>query len=113
MKMHEPLHPGTFIREVYLKPLGIPASRAALHLGVVPSTFGRLLLGTSDVTPIMAIRLSGVFGRTAESWLAMQNHFDLWKHAKVIKVNKIKPMPEVVKATNAAGRAARRAGPKS
>lgn len=110
MKMHKPLHPGAFIRQVYLEPLGISANRAATYLGVVPSTFGRLLLGTSDVSPVMAIRLSGVFGRTPESWLIMQNNFDLWKQAKVFKANKIKPMPEVVKATNAAGRATRRAG---
>ncbi len=98
MRMHAPLHPGAFVREVYLKPLGISANRAAAHLGVVPSTFGRLLLGESDVSPMMAMRLSRVFGRTAESWLAMQNNFDLWKNKKALKVSATKPIPEVAAA---------------
>lgn len=98
MKMHAPLHPGEFIRQVYLEPLGISANRAAAHLGVVPSTFGRLLLGTSDVSPMMAMRLSRVFGRTPESWLAMQNNFDLWKNKKALKANETTPIPEVAAA---------------
>ncbi len=41
----------------------------------------RLLNNKTDVSPVMAIRLSKVVGRTPESWLMMQDNYDLY-HAK-------------------------------
>lgn len=81
MAMHNPPHPGEFIREVYLLPFGISARRVAESLGVSSSTFNRLLSGESNVSPEMALRLSKTLGRSPESWLAMQDHYDLW-HAR-------------------------------
>ncbi|MEE9166999.1 MAG: HigA family addiction module antitoxin [Candidatus Neomarinimicrobiota bacterium] len=81
MSMHNPPHPGEFIREVYLEPFGLSARKVAKNLNVAPSTFIRLLNGESNVTPEMALRLSRVLGRSPESWMAMQDHYSLW-HAK-------------------------------
>lgn len=79
MSMYDPPHPGEFIREVYLEPFAISSRSVATKLNVAPSTFARLLSGKSGVTPEMALRLSITFGRSPESWLAMQNNFDLWQ----------------------------------
>lgn len=79
MEIHNPLHPGEFIREVYLDELGISSRAVAAKLKVAPSTLTRLLNGKSSVTPEMALRLSKTLGRTPESWLAMQNRYDLWQ----------------------------------
>jgi hypothetical protein len=38
MTMHNPPHPGGFIREVYLEPFGISSRQLASSLGVSPST---------------------------------------------------------------------------
>ncbi|MDH3513028.1 MAG: addiction module antidote protein, HigA family, partial [Gammaproteobacteria bacterium] len=41
----------------------------------------------------MALRLSKALGRTPESWLAMQDNYDLWqakKSANLSKVRKIR-----------------------
>lgn len=81
MSMYNPPHPGEFIREVYLEPFGLSSRKVAKNLNVAPSTINRLLNGDSNVTPEMALRLSQVFGRSPESWLAMQDHYSLW-HAK-------------------------------
>ena len=51
----------------------------AERLGVSASTFQRLVAGKSRVSPDMALRLSRVLGRSAESWLAMQDSHDLWQ----------------------------------
>lgn len=77
--MHNPPHPGEFITEVYLAPFGISARQLAWRLDVSPSTLTRLLAGASRVSPAMALRLSKVLGRSAESWLAMQGAHDLWQ----------------------------------
>ncbi|MFB0516329.1 MAG: HigA family addiction module antitoxin [Candidatus Neomarinimicrobiota bacterium] len=79
MRMHNPPHPGEFIREVYLEPFGISTRRVAEKLKVSPSTFNRLINGESNVSPEMALRLSKTLGRSAESWLALQDNYDLWR----------------------------------
>ena len=79
MSMYNPPHPGEFIREVYLEELNVSSRTVAAKLKVSPSTFTRLLNGKSSVTPEMAMRLSKTLGRSPESWLAMQNNYDLWQ----------------------------------
>lgn len=78
MTMHNPPHPGEFIREVYLEPFGLSARHLATKLQVSPSTVARILQGRSAVSPEMALRLSKALGRSPESWLAMQDMHDLW-----------------------------------
>ena len=63
---------------MYLAPFGISSRQLASSLGVSPSTLSRLLKGDSGISPEMSLRLSKVLGRTAESWLAMQDKYDLW-----------------------------------
>ena len=78
MAMHNPPHPGEFIRSVYLEPFGISERALAANLAVSPSTLNRVITGKSGVSPEMALRLSKALGRTPESWLAMQDAHDLW-----------------------------------
>ncbi|MCS5692100.1 HigA family addiction module antitoxin [Cyanobium sp. FGCU-6] len=79
--MHNPPHPGEFIRDIYLSELHVSVRDVAAKLQVAPSTLNRILQGRSRVTPEMALRLSRCLGRSAESWLAMQDAYDLW-HAR-------------------------------
>ncbi len=78
MRMYNPPHPGEFIKEVYMEPHGISSRVIAAKLKVAPSTFTRLLNGESNVTSEMALRLSKTLGRSPESWLNMQNNYNLW-----------------------------------
>lgn len=78
MTMYNPPHPGEFILGVYLEPNNISGRDLAEQLGVAPSTLSRVLKGSSRVTPEMALRLSKAIGRSPESWLAMQDAYDLW-----------------------------------
>ncbi|WP_084130257.1 HigA family addiction module antitoxin [Demequina sp. NBRC 110055] len=77
-KMHNPPHPGDIIAGIYLVELKLSGRELAQRLGVAPSTLSRILNGSNRVSPEMALRLSKVLGRTAESWLAMQDAHDLW-----------------------------------
>lgn len=96
MTMKNPMHPGEFINGTYIDPMGISIREAARHLDVAPSTFARLIRKESNVTPDMAHRLSITFGRSPESWLAMQNSYDLarlkrqkFRKVRVLEVAKI------------------------
>ena len=90
--MHNPLHPGEFISSVYLEPSGVSGRELAANLDVAPSTRNRILNVTSRVSPEMALRLSKALGRTPESWLIMQDAYDLWQARKIVKLSRVKQM---------------------
>lgn len=92
MTMYNPPHPGEFIREVYLEPFEISSRQLASSLGVAPSTLSRLLKGDSGISPEMSLRLSRVLGRTPESWLAMQDKYDLWVVRNTINLDSLQPL---------------------
>jgi addiction module HigA family antidote len=87
--MHNPPHPGEFIREVYLEPNGITGRQLAAKLGVAPSTLNRVLQGTSGISPEMALRLSKALGRSPESWLAMQDNHDLSQARQTVDLDAV------------------------
>ena len=92
MAMYNPPHPGEFIKDIYLKPLGITSRSVALKLKVSPSTFSRLIKKQSSISPEMALRLSKCLGRSPESWLRMQDSYDLWHAKKNVDLTEIKPL---------------------
>ncbi|MEZ4614807.1 MAG: HigA family addiction module antitoxin [Caldilineaceae bacterium] len=89
MTMYNPPHPGEFINEVYLKPFGLSSRFLAEKLGVAPSTINRVIKRQSSVSPEMALRLSKAIGRSPESWLAMQDHYDLWQARQTVDLDRI------------------------
>ena len=92
MAMFNPPHPGEFIKEAYLEPLGFSPRSVALRLKVSPSTFSRLVKGQSAISPGMALRLSKCLGRSPESWLRMQDSYDLWQAKQHINLSEIEPL---------------------
>lgn len=92
MGMHNPPHPGEFIREVYITPCDISVRKVAESLGVSPSTLNRLLNGQSNVSPEMALRLSKALGRSPESWLVMQDRYDLWHVRKNVSLKGVRKL---------------------
>ncbi|GGX96870.1 hypothetical protein GCM10007160_25650 [Litchfieldella qijiaojingensis] len=87
-----PPHPGEFIRDVYLEPFGISVRQLASSLGGSPSTLSRLQKGDSGFSPEMSLRLSKVLGRSPESWLAMQDMYDLWVARSTVNLDGIHPL---------------------
>ncbi|MCP4153129.1 MAG: addiction module antidote protein, HigA family, partial [bacterium] len=47
----------------------------------------RLLKGPSNVGPVVALRLFKALGRSAESWLAMQDNYNLWHARKTVVIS--------------------------
>lgn len=92
MSMYNPPHPGEFIREVYLEPLGISYRIVAAKLKVAPSTFNRLIKGQSNMSSEMALRLSKTLGRSPESWLIMQNNYNLWQAKQKINLDEVEKL---------------------
>ena len=92
MGMHNPPHPGEFIRDIYMEPHGLSVRKVASSLGVSASTLSRVLNGFSGVSPEMALRLSKALGRSPESWLALQDQYDLWHAKRSVDLRKVESL---------------------
>jgi antitoxin HigA-1 len=84
--MKNPPHPGGFVLRQCIEPLGLSITEAAAALGVTRTTLSELVNAKRGVSPEMAIRLSQVFGGSAESWLVQQAQYDLAQ----VPLNRIK-----------------------
>lgn len=89
MSMHNPPHPGEFIQATYMEPFNLSCRYLAEQLDVAASTMNRILKMQSGVTPEMALRLSKALGRSPESWLAMQDAYDLWQAKKSVRLDAV------------------------
>ena len=89
MPLHNPPHPGQFIKEICLEPYELSIRSLAESLGVSPSTLTRLINGQSGISPEMALRLSKALGRSPESWLAMQHNYDLWLARQSVDLSRV------------------------
>jgi antitoxin HigA-1 len=74
-----PTHPGEVLREDFLPDYGMTAPSLAKALGVSRQTVNEILREKRAVSPIMALRLSRLFGNSAQFWLNAQNARDLWE----------------------------------
>ena len=77
MPMKNPPHRGGFVLRQCIEPLGLTITQAAAALGVTPTTLSELVNGKRGISAEMAVRLSKVFGGSAESWLVQQAQYDL------------------------------------
>lgn len=79
MRMHNPPHPGEILRGLWLKPMGLSVTKAAVALGVSRKTLSKIVNGNSGISPEMSFRLSIAFGGSPESWMGHQVAYDLWQ----------------------------------
>jgi len=85
MSMHNPAHPGQVLKELWLEPLGITLTQAAVRLGVTRKTISKIINARGSITPEMALRLEIVFGTSAQAWMNMQTAYDLWQLSSMRK----------------------------
>jgi antitoxin HigA-1 len=89
-----PTHPGELLREDFLPDYGLSVSALAEAIGVSRQSVNELLRERRSLSPEMALRLSRLFGNTAEFWLNAQRAVDLWEAAEALKddVARIRPL---------------------
>ncbi len=73
----EPTHPGELLREDVLPALGRTKVEIADLLGISRRQLYLLLGEEAPITPQMSLRIGKLTGTSAESWLAMQQAYDL------------------------------------
>jgi antitoxin HigA-1 len=89
-----PTHPGEMLREDFMVDYKLTATTLAAALGVSRQTIHELLKEERAVTPLMALRLSRLFGNSPSFWLNAQQARDLWEselgyHEALVRIQAI------------------------
>ena len=79
MRMLNPPHPGVFIKEEIIEPLGLTVTAAAGILGVDRQTLSKLLNTRTYLSPGMATRIEKAFGVRMDTLMRMQTSYDIAK----------------------------------
>jgi antitoxin HigA-1 len=85
-----PIHPGEILREDYLEPLGMTPHALSKALHVPPARINDIVLERRGITPDTALRLARYFGGDAQSWLNLQQAYDL-------KIAEQEALPKIIK----------------
>jgi len=93
-KTRKPVHPGNVFLHDVLIPLGITVTDAARMMGITRKALSELVNEKSSCTVQMALRIAKVTCTNAESWLAMQIKFDLWK-SRQMNFSSLKKFPKL------------------
>ncbi|MGB7189897.1 MAG: HigA family addiction module antitoxin [Acidobacteriaceae bacterium] len=72
-----PIHPGEFLREDFMKPLGLSAASLASALKVPVGQISGLVKERRRMSAEMAMRLERCFGTSADFWMKAQMQYDL------------------------------------
>jgi len=93
-RMFNPPHPGEVLRDGVFEGTGITVTEFAQRIGMSRVALSRVLNGMAAVSPDLALRLEGALGTGAETWLAMQADYDLWRARKTApRVKRIRLKP--------------------
>lgn len=95
LKFARPIHPGEYLREEYLVPLGISPGALAKRLNLPRTRIERIVKEEMGITPDTALRLGRYFGTTAAFWMNFQQAYELETTARTLEaeLRKIEPMP--------------------
>jgi len=83
------IHPGEFLREDFMQPLGLSVNALAIALRVPATRIGEIVKERRGVTTDTAMRLALYFGTTPEYWVTMQAAYEL-AIAKKTMLSKLK-----------------------
>ena len=86
-QMYNPPHPGEVLKDGVLS-AGVTVTAFAKRLCVSRVMLSNIVNGHAAITVDMALRLTAALGGSPETWLRMQQAYDLWQAQK-------KPRPKI------------------
>ena len=72
-----PIHPGEILREEFMHPLGLSSNALANAIGVTPARVNEIVRERRGISADTALRLARYFGTDAQSWMNLQQRYDL------------------------------------
>ncbi|HEX3895215.1 MAG TPA: HigA family addiction module antitoxin [Rudaea sp.] len=72
-----PIHPGEILREEFMNPLGLSSNALAKAIGVTTARVNEIVREKRGITADTALRFARYFGTDAQSWMNLQQRYDL------------------------------------
>ena len=73
----EPVHPGEVLKHDFMEPLGLSSTALAKALGLTPARINEIVRGRRGISAATALRLARYFGTDAQSWMNLQDRYEL------------------------------------
>lgn len=93
-----PTHPGEMLLEEFLTPMGLTQRDLAEGIHVPYQRVNELVNGRRGITPSTALRLAKFFGMSPDSWMNLQQRWDLY-HAHASEADDLKRISRVRRAS--------------
>lgn len=77
IRMKNPAHPGGFIKNEIIEPVGLSVTAAAKTLGITCPALSALLNERVNLSPEMALRIEKAFSISMDTLMRMQNSYDI------------------------------------
>ncbi len=85
MKRIPNIHPGEILKEDFLDPMGITAYKLSKDIKIDQTRISEIINGKRSVSVDTALRLGKFFGNSAEFWMNLQNHYDLYEKKEILQ----------------------------
>lgn len=89
MLMFNPPHPGEILKE-YVEATEKTITEVAEGLDISRKNLSLILNEHAGISAEMALKLSVAFANSAEFWLNLQKHYDLWQARQKVDTSKVK-----------------------
>ena len=73
----EPVHPGEVLKHDFMEPFGLSSTALANAIGVTPARINEIVRHRRGITAETALRLARYFNTDAQSWMNLQDQFEL------------------------------------
>ena len=73
----DPVHPGEVLRHDFMEPFALSSTALARAIGVTPARINEIVRCRRGITAETALRLARYFGTDAQSWMNLQDRYEL------------------------------------
>lgn len=73
----DPIHPGEVLRADFMEPFGLSSTALARAIGVTPARINEIVRERRGITAQTALRLAKYFKTDAQSWMNLQDRYEL------------------------------------
>ncbi len=77
MNRLKPVHPGEILKHDFMEPFNLSSNGLAKAIGVTPARINEIVRERRGVTAETALRLAKYFGTDAQSWMNLQDQYEL------------------------------------
>ena len=72
-----PVHPGEVLKHDFMEPFALSSTALAKAIGVTPARINEVVRRRRGITADTALRLARYFGTDAQSWMNLQDRYEL------------------------------------